>query len=348
MDYTILIYTILGIMLVITIVLVVMWSLSIQTVPTYAPAPQYTQAGYGTRCSMTTPPTGQNSPDQFPPQTCEEGLVCISATNTSTGFCFKDIGTACTSILECVPQAIVCNGYCSSTAKFGLGITCSFTSECDTGLICDPSLSVCLGNVGYTCSSSADCSSRTYCDTTCQLLAAPGQVCTFIDNEATCDSGYDCSTSNPDPSVPTIIVYPHFCQPSGISTGTLSALCFLWSEAGAPPVTDGGFYENVSDGSGGFAQVPICAPNTQCNIVRDGDGIPISAPIIGFGLCSSIGNWGGSCSTTNGCQTPQVCVESVCQFPIEQSGLNAPLSCDMVHTTGVCLDNLSVLLIFNV
>jgi hypothetical protein len=352
MDHTLLIYTILAIILVVTIVLVIMWSLSIQTVPTYATAPQYTKAGFGSRCSVTQPATGENSPDQFQPQTCDTGLVCISATPGNTGFCIKDLGTACSTIFECVPEAIVCNGFCSSTGRSGLNVTCSTTANCDLGLVCDTSLLVCKEDVGSSCVTSADCATDTFCaataaavnsssgtNTVCQNKAALNQPCIFISGESTCVQGYDCSTSNPNPTVPTTVIYPHFCQPPNIATGTIGALCYLWKQPDAPPVTDGGLYEFISSPTevGSFIPVPICNSNLQCNFVRDLDGLADNPSLPGYGTCAGISTWNGPCDTNSGCQTPQVCIQNTCGFPITTNDVNIPLSCDNVHTTGVCL-----------
>src|ERR1700753_1529172 len=101
MDYTIAIYTILAIIVVVEVFLLIMWSLSIQTLPTYAPAPQYTKAGFGSRCSTIEPTQGQNSPVEFQPQLCDVGLICVTSNAaTTTGICLKDLGTDCTTLFE--------------------------------------------------------------------------------------------------------------------------------------------------------------------------------------------------------------------------------------------------------
>lgn len=344
MDTSVLIWIALGITLAVVIFAVIMWSLTVQTVPTYSPAPQYTAGGLGTRCttSSTPPPSGQNTPTDFQPQPCATGLACIN------NFCLKDIGTACVSLSECVPSAIVCNGFCSADGKFVLGETCSTTSQCDVGLICDNL--VCLTDTGLPCTAVGDCISADYCNTSiadsvCTPLSTAAQLCTPIAGVNTCVDGYLCSPASLTPIAST----PYFCQPVGVDTGSNNSLCYLWTQQGAPIPTDGEFYKYV-DINDVLTAVPSCDTFSVCNINRSFvDGLPGlgNEPVPGYGFCNPIGQWNGPCPQNVGCQVPQVCINSQCEFPLQAStdpnanGIKFPLSCDDTHSTGICLTNYS-------
>lgn len=328
MGISLVIYTLLTIIIVITIFIVIMWSLAVQTVPTYAAAPQYTASGFGMTCSITPPANGgQNRPDQFTPQECGTGLVCYN------GFCLKDVGTDCVNLWECVPGTIVCNGHCSMTGKAGLNFTCSSDSDCDTGLVCDNL--ICKEDTGSACTTTDDCTINNFCNNAsiCQLQAQPTQLCTIVTGENTCVDGYVCSSANPNPSVPG--VYPAFCQPNGTVTGGVGSFCYFWSQPTAPPVTDGGYYKFLGP-SDDLVQVPACSSSSVCAVPRDSNGVPINPPATGYGMCGLVGNWNGACDSVTACQLPQVCINGLCDFPLDQQG-QLPLACDANTSTGICL-----------
>lgn len=297
-----------------------------QTVPTYAEAPQYTKSGFGMRCSTTQPSSGENRPDQFVPQLCDTGLVCYN------GFCVKDIGTTCNNVWECIPGTKVCNGHCSMTGRAGLNSICGSDNDCDTGLVCDNLF--CKRDTNFTCGSTSDCATGNYCNTVCTPQSQPTQLCTNINNEKTCVSGFVCSSSNPNPEVPTTVVYPNFCQPQGITTGTIGAYCYFWTQFNAPPVTDGN-YKFIGP-SNDLVPVPACDTNSVCSMPRNESGDPINSPLTGYGTCGLIGDWNGTCDNVTGCQLPQVCINGTCNFPVDEKG-KLPLACDPAFSTGVCL-----------
>ena len=321
MDISLFIYMILAIIVVVTIFGTIIWVLSVQTVPTYSTAPQYTTAGFGGRCSNTTVSTGENRPDEYPLQRCDTGLVCVNS------FCYKGLGTACTSLLECIPGTLICNGFCSNNNKNGLNQACTSTTDCDTGLKCDNNR--CKRDTGSRCTKTVDCASNNICNNlVCKRLSNPGQLCDIVTGENSCTTDHVCSSSGANNI--------NFCQPN-IDTGTNGAYCYLWNQPGAPIVTTGNY--KFINSNEGFVTVPGCNSDLVCNITRDSNGIPITPPIPGYGFCAFPGEWNAPCSIDIGCQNPQVCINNMCSFPVEDNNLNFPLSCDSVHSTGICLNN---------
>lgn len=312
---------VLAIIVVITIFGTIMWTLSFQTVPTYSAAPQYTAAGFGGRCSNSPEESGENRPDEYPLQKCDIGLVCVNS------FCYKNLGTTCNSLLECIPGTLICNGHCSNNNKNGLNDACFQTSDCDTGFNCDNN--ICKRDTGSSCTKTTNCATNNYCNNSiCKLLSNPGQLCQIVPNENSCTVDHVCSSSGSGNI--------NFCQPN-IDTGTTGAYCYLWNQPGAPEVTNGS-YKFITLNAG-FVTVPSCSSDLVCNIVRDFNGLPFNSAIEGYGFCSFRGEWNGSCNNSIGCQNPQVCINGKCSFPVEDNKLNFPLSCDFLHSTGICLNN---------
>lgn len=312
MDEYIVVYIILSVIIVTVVILCITWSLTVQTIPTYTAAPQYTLASYGGRCTTETLVNGQNRPDQYPTQKCSAGLSCIN------GYCFKDFGTKCNNLYECIPGTLICNGHCSNTGKGGLDDVCTIDADCDTNLSCDNNL--CKKNINTFCSITDDCVSTGYCNNSvCTLFSNPGNIC----NSDSCTNGFTCSTSAPNNPTGT---YPSFCQPSNTSNGLQGAYCSLWNDPNGQIVTDGGSYQYV-DG----LIVPSCSNGYTCNIVRDNNGLTTSSN----GFCSLTGDWDGTCDSTIGCQNPQVCVQGRCILPITTDGI----SCDRLNSSGICLDD---------
>lgn len=323
MGTSLLIYALLAIVITLTIFLVTMWSLAIQTVPTYPPAPVYLPASLGMRCSESTIIADQNRPDYYQPPECGAGLVC------SDGFCYREFGAVCNNIWECQPGTKVCNGHCSLTGKAGLDDVCGVTEDCDTGLLCDAL--ICKRETGSNCQVSTDCGQGNFCyQGTCRLRANRGQLCIPLSNEVTCQAGQICSSSNAsDPGAPA------FCQAVGGATGSFGAYCYFWSQEEAPPATNAA-YKYIGS-AGNWTPVPTCTGNTVCNLPRDEAGIPIGEPIPGYGRCAFTGAWNGTCDFDTGCQAPQICVDGKCDFPKTADGIPVPFLCDRNRSTGVCL-----------
>ena len=310
MDKSFIICIILSIIIVTVIFLSIAWALTVQTVPTYTSAPQYTLAGYGGRCTTKTLISDQNRPDEYQLQKCGAGLACIN------GYCFKELGTKCNTLFECVPGTLVCNGHCSNTGKGGLDDVCTLNSDCDTNLSCNNNK--CKKNIGTFCSINDNCVSNSYCNNSvCTLFTDPGKQCTIN----SCGSGFICSTSEPINGTGN---YPSFCQPSNTANGLQRSYCSLWNDPNGQIVTDGGTYQYV-DG----LVAPSCATGYTCNIIRDSNGLTTSMN----GFCTTTGFWDGNCNSDLACQNPQVCIQGRCKLPI-----NDVLSCDRLNSTGICLN----------
>jgi hypothetical protein len=321
MNESVFIYTVLAIIIVVVVFGAIMWSLSLQTVPTYSPAPQYTTAGFGGRCSNTPPPQGQNTPEQYKPQICSTGLVCVN------NFCYKDLGTQCNSLLECIPGTLVCNGHCSNNNKNALNGVCINNNDCDPNFTCSNLL--CKRSTGSSCTVSSDCIDNNFCNNLiCETSSFPGQRCDIIAGQNTCTIGHTCSESGGNGI--------NFCQPN-VATGSVGAYCYIWNQPDTTAVLDGN-YKYITLG-GQLVTVPSCDNKSVCNIVRDANGRAINTPLPNYGTCSLTGNWNGQCDINFGCQNPQVCVQNKCTFPVEEGPLKFPLSCDSNHSTGICLNN---------
>lgn len=317
MDTSLFVYILLSIIIIVVVFLAISWALTSQTTPIYDTAPQYTLSSFGGRCTVQTLPNGQNRPDEYSLQKCAFGLSCIN------GYCFKNLGTECNTLYECVPGTLVCNGHCSNTGKGGLNDICSVNNDCDTGLSCDNGL--CKNNINTSCSTTGDCISSGFCNNSiCTLYSDPGQICSSAFNS--CSLGFTCSTSAP---LSGTGVYPSFCQPSNTSNGLQNAYCSLWNDPNSTPITDGATYQYVD----GVVR-PSCGNNYTCNNVRDTDGLAT-----GDGICNVTGVWDGSCDSSTGCLNTQVCVQGRCKLPVDTNGNPDVFSCDRLNSTGLCFDN---------
>jgi hypothetical protein len=321
MDTSFLIYIILSIIIIVVVFLAISWALTTQTIPVYDTAPQYTLASFGGRCTNETLANGQNRPDEYTLQKCAFGLSCVN------GYCFKNLGTECNTLFECVPGTLVCNGHCSNTGKGGLNDICSVNTDCDTGLSCNNGL--CKNNIGTACLTTADCVSSGFCNNSiCTLYSDPGQICTTGNSASnSCGLGFTCSTSAPP--IGGVGTYPSFCQPSNTSNGLQDAYCSLWNDPNSTPVTNGGTYQYVD----GVVR-PSCTNNYTCNNNRGGDGLATAD-----GVCNVTGVWDGDCDSSTGCLNPQVCVQGRCKLPVDISGLPDVFSCDRLNSTGLCFDD---------
>lgn len=322
------IYIILAIIFIISLIIIIAWITVLKTLPTFPPAPVYSTAGFGMRCSDTEVEETTNSPTTYIPPPCATGLVC------SNGFCLKDIGSSCTSIFECVPNSIICNGYCSSTGRTGLNGQCSTNEDCDLSFVCDTTLvpAVCKRPIGSSpCIESTDCVSDAVClNNVCVPISETGQGCIPVTDANTCITFDHCLDFGNN---------YYFCQPDDITVpGSESSVCFYWNDTSipqpAPPI------KNVTIDSV-LMTVPTCLNGLQCNAVGS-LGNDNSDIIPTYGECGNLAGWFDQCSTLNGCQPPQVCISDICTYPAELINNLVelqPLSCLNGNSTGLCLNN---------
>ncbi len=317
------IYILIACILVISLIIIVAWTTVVQTPPEYPPAPIYSLTGFGMKCSDEPVPETTNNPNTYIPPPCSIGLICHG------GFCLKDIGTSCSSVFECVPGTVVCNGYCSSTGRTGLNGQCSTNSDCDTSFVCDTSLvpAVCKRPGGSVCFGSYECESGYVCsDNVCVPQSNDGLPCMPILDADSCEGGNVCLSYGDG---------YYFCQAPTISAGGESSVCYYWNDSTIPqpdpPI------KNITDSNGEIITVPSCVEGLQCNSEGNVFGIPT------YGTCGTPAGWFDFCSNINGCQPPQVCLDGMCIFPstVNESSLLIlePLSCENGISTGLCLNN---------
>lgn len=81
----------------------VTWAIVIQEPPELPPPVQTTKSGLNMTCVL-----GDKN-------TCSEGLSCVDYGTGLYGVCKTSLGQPCTTLNQCTPSAIVCNGVCSSS-----------------------------------------------------------------------------------------------------------------------------------------------------------------------------------------------------------------------------------------
>ncbi len=338
MSTEIWLYILISIIFIVALVIILSWNVVLKTEPTFPPAPGYTTTGLGMRCTPSDEPVDQtfNSPTDYIPPHCDIGLICHA------GFCYKDIGSSCNTIFECVPGTLVCNGFCSATGRTGLDGKCSTNSDCDTAFVCDTSLipAVCKRPIGGTpCFSSNDCVSGSVCSANvCIPVSQDGESCLPVTDADSCEVPDVCKN------------YAngfYFCQPPDVATaGDIGSTCYYWNDSNisqpSPPIKNVTIDEVITT-------VPSCATGFQCNNIGNLDNIEIfptygqcgSAPTV---IDNASAGWFDQCTISNGCQSTQVCLNSQCSFPVTKvSNLITyePLSCQNGNSNGLCLTNYS-------
>lgn len=315
------------------IVVTLLWIYILKKPPILPTIAAYAPAQIGMRCSMTHTASSSVSiaPDAFAPQACDQGLVCVSAGPNAENYCRKAIGSSCTTIYECEPQALMCTGVCSVSPAGGINQPCLNNGSCNSGLQCvtpaapregNPSLRegpsgqyggipVCKYNDGVSqCSKSSDCvSGRCFQNsdgsTVCVAPLHLGDSCKVTATDtAPCGSQYVCVTSgsasregNPSSSEGPSGSY---CQPTNLPSSGAGAVCYY--------PTNGG-------GSPGF---PTCQTGLYCayDYVKGG-------PVAGkeYGYCAEVSQkWGSQCSDTVACAPPSICSNGKCILPLNNSG----------------------------
>lgn len=327
MRSDIMLYTILAFLVILTVVIIIAWTYTIKREPVFPPAPDYFKPGLGMRCSLLDIERGTNDPKTYQPSDCQFGLVC------SEGRCYKDFGTSCTSIFDCLPGTKVCNGTCSLTNLAGLDDECDNGNICDETLVCDSELDnpVCKRDIGSEgCFNDIDCVADSICKSgVCQLPKEVAESCSF-NNEC---SGSDICVSYGDAS---------FCQNSNNpEPGELTSVCYSWNDTtiDQPDLP----LRQVNDDDldyplnrDGFKFVPGCEEGLQCN-ANIIDGV-----INAFGKCGNADVWFDRCLQSNSCQYPQICIDGRCKFPqqiVDGKTVYNTLSCKNGVSTGVCLND---------
>ena len=289
---------------IVLVVIIVVWAVTVKKTPVLPTISGYAPSQLGMRCIATPTPSSDVSvaPNAFTPQPCDQGLVCIQA-GTTGSFCRKAIGSPCTSLYECVPEALMCTGVCSITAGGGINQPCLTDGTCNSGLECvaptgsTGGAKVCKYSTGTSnCSQSSDCVSgrcveSTTGSTTCQAPLTLGQACHVTATDtAPCGSQYACVTGSNG----------SYCQPSNLSSNGVGAVCYYPASGGSSsnsavcPTGLSCAYDYVNGGPVADAEYGYCASSTQ--------------------------KWQGLCSNSVACGPPTICSSGTCVVPTDNSG----------------------------
>ena len=220
---------------------------------------------------------------------CDNGLIC-------EGRCVRPLAGPCNTIYDCTKNATSCTGFCeaSGNGEFGEPCPCKDGYQCAT----DPSNSsrkICLKIPGSPCNATSECATQSCIGAvgdpykTCQDPLTNGQTCTFNENCASsnCSLGY--------------------CQPLGVTTGTITATC------GINPTTE----------------APLCNSGLRC-----GDDATCKPQIRDFNE---------PCDINNPCKLPFVCTafdysgvpqNGICSYPPRWLAGDLPNKC----VDGACPD----------
>ena len=229
------------------IIFVILWIYMLKKEPVPPPIIPVTKAYFGMRC-VTDEKYIINSPYEYVPQTCADGLVC-SGYNGINGYCKKPIGEKCSSLAECINTAKVCSTVCASDFSGGLN-QLPTNGVCNTGLILVDG--ICKIDVGHDgCTKDKDCSQGTC------IKNIGANFCLIKKyNLSSCTNNYDCISNNCSKG---------FCQNKSINTGDLNAQCNLEVNCNSDLACSDGICKNyVSswplDSCDNFA----CIPPTMC------------------------------------------------------------------------------------
>jgi hypothetical protein len=311
---------------VVIIIIIVLWIHTLKKPPILPKIAAYAPAQPGMRCSVTPISSSVSiAPDAFEPQYCDQGLACISAGPQAGSYCRKAIGSSCTTIYECEPQAIMCTGVCSISPAGGINQPCLNNGLCNSGLQCvRPSgqqggIPICKYNNGISsCSKGTDCVSgrcvQNYTGgTICLDHINLGQSCNITSTDiAPCGPEYSCVTSDnrslrDDANVDRSMgressreagVGSH-CQPQNLPSTGVGAVCYYPSNGGGSPNS------------------ATCASGLQCAYDYTNGGLIPGKP---YGLCTlNSQKWGGQCSDTVACASPTICNNGTCVVPLDNS-----------------------------
>lgn len=155
----------------------------------------YSDAYYGYRCMID---------ESYPLPACKEGLKCIKYSDEQQwGYCKKDLGVPCNSLLECVPEATICSIVCSTTKSGGL----NQKGPCLYDYLQEDEFGICkLKPETEGCRIDSDCYNSKCKNKKCIAMKENGMYCT---NNYECISG-NCNT---------------YCQDLGIENGQEGATC---------------------------------------------------------------------------------------------------------------------------
>lgn len=309
------------IIFIIFLVIAITWSIILKTPTIDATPSQLTFAGYSSRCLL--PKNNLTSdlnflPAHYPPSPCAEGLTCVqNSESTEYGICKVSTGELCTSVIQCVPGTVLCNGICLSSYAGGL----NQEGPCIQSNLIEDSNGICkLIEDSPGCHFDADCldSKCNYKDgiLTCIKPRLSGSICT---------KNYQCNSNNCSFG---------YCQPDQIKTGEIGALCNI--------------YQNCSTGN----CQPTCNSGLSCykdlaiNGAYNFEGFLESVGgATDFGVCTdNVYVWPeNQCSSSSGCIAPSVCWNGVCIFPrtIDKFSPNSCVSTatqNSLITTGKCIN----------
>lgn len=287
---------------IIFVVLAIVWVAILKKQTTIPIPPGFTQAGFGMRCSDIPATVLSGNPEEYTPQECESGLVCVKRqTGDVYGTCLKGLGVQCVNLLECVPQANYCVGVCSTTQSGGVGQYCSTTTPCSSpDLECvkaqptDP--------VGV-CKITSETTTPCIFDDQCVDGYCVGGLCkTKAINGQECGSNRDCASGYCD-----TISGGGYCQNVGVSTGTTGAACRIFESL--EPQCDTGL---------------ICTTDFK------------TATQYIYGTCERpVVLWPDiPCDETTACIPPTICFGGKCVLP--RIGTTLKINACDAETTGVC------------
>jgi hypothetical protein len=324
------------------VVVVVLWIQKLRAPPNIPIAPGYTTAGYGSRCTVASATKTQvkNEPSQFTPQPCAPGLTCVlSIPGAPTGFCKVEIGSPCTSVYECEPNATTCNSVCSTGQNGDLHEPCMGGISCNQDLTCvgpggpsnSTTIAICLITPGTTttqCNTSLDCANGT-----CSITSGNtrGYCIAQLPLGSFCILPSDCVSRNCSGSSLVAPAVPYnagnlFCQPVNITTGNAGAICKLYDQH--PGNSSNGTSTDVNT-------FPQCELGTSCYFDFSTSNSTI------YGKCLNYSyTYPSTCSVSVGCDPPSICYNGNCVLPrkIISPGVyyDDPNSCDIADSTGQC------------
>lgn len=294
------------VVLIFTVIIVVtlLWIYTLKKTPILPTISGYAPAQIGMRCTEvhTSSSSVSIAPEAFTPVACDQGLVCISAGANAGSYCRKAIGSPCTTIYECEPQALMCTGVCSTSPAGGINQPCLNDGTCNSGLQCiSPpgtvgGLPVCKYNDGVSnCSRSSDCVSNRCVQNSSgeKVCLAPlglGDPCNVTSTDtAPCGSMYACVASETG----------SYCQPKNLPATGVGAVCYY-------------------PGGGRSAAEVKCPSGLYC-AYDYAKGGPISGEEYGY-CAPTLQTWRGQCSDTVACAAPTICSNGTCVLPMDNSG----------------------------